>query len=63
MPTISAFYGILIRMYFGDHPPPHFHVRYGEHIREWAALHEGELQENWRRCEERLPLQPVEPLQ
>jgi len=23
MPTISAFYGILIRMFFNDHPPPH----------------------------------------
>ena len=28
MPTISAFYGILIRMFFNDHPPPH--ARYGE---------------------------------
>ena len=28
MPTISMFYGIIIRMYFapGEHPPPHFHV-------------------------------------
>ncbi|HME08854.1 MAG TPA: DUF4160 domain-containing protein [Bryobacteraceae bacterium] len=30
MPTISAFYGILIRMFFNDHGPPHFHARYGE---------------------------------
>lgn len=30
MPTISEFYGILIRMFFNDHPPPHFHARYGE---------------------------------
>lgn len=30
MPTISAFYGILIRMYFDDHAPPHFHAVYGE---------------------------------
>jgi hypothetical protein len=28
MPRISAFYGIVIEMYFGDHPPPHFHARY-----------------------------------
>ncbi|HUD23852.1 MAG TPA: DUF4160 domain-containing protein [Acidobacteriaceae bacterium] len=28
MPTISNFYGILIQMYWNDHPPPHFHVRY-----------------------------------
>lgn len=30
MPTISAFYGILIRMFFNDHSPAHFHARYGE---------------------------------
>jgi len=30
MPTISSFYGILIRMFFYDHGPPHFHARYGE---------------------------------
>ena len=30
MPTVSAFYGILIRMFFNDHAPPHFHARYGE---------------------------------
>ncbi len=28
MPTISHFYGIDIRMFFGDHNPPHFHARY-----------------------------------
>ena len=28
MPEISRFYGIVIRMYFGDHNPPHFHVEY-----------------------------------
>lgn len=31
LPTISRFYGILIRMYYGDHHPPHFHAVYGEH--------------------------------
>jgi Domain of unknown function (DUF4160) len=31
MPTISWFYGIAIRMYFLDHPPPHFEAVYGEH--------------------------------
>jgi len=30
MPTISKFYGILIRMFFNDHAPPHFHAEYGE---------------------------------
>jgi hypothetical protein len=29
MPEISRFYGIIIKMYFGDHHPPHFHVEYG----------------------------------
>lgn len=29
MPEISRFYGIVIKMYFGDHAPPHFHVEYG----------------------------------
>jgi hypothetical protein len=28
MPTISTFYGISIRMYFDDHPPPHLHAVY-----------------------------------
>lgn len=28
MPEISKFYGIYILMYFDDHNPPHFHVRY-----------------------------------
>ncbi len=33
MPTISMFYGIIVRMYFapGEHPPPHFHAYYAEH--------------------------------
>lgn len=31
MPRISAFYGIVVSMYFADHAPPHFHARYGEH--------------------------------
>jgi hypothetical protein len=30
MPTVSVFYGIIIRMFYNDHPPPHFHARYGE---------------------------------
>ncbi len=30
MPTLSTFYGIVIRMYFRDHAPPHFHSLYGE---------------------------------
>lgn len=29
MPTVAFFYGIAIRMYFRDHPPPHFQASYG----------------------------------
>jgi len=37
MPRISSFYGITVLMFFGDHNPPHFHVRYaGQRAR--AAL-------------------------
>jgi hypothetical protein len=28
MPELSRFYGIIIRMYYGDHAPPHFHAVY-----------------------------------
>jgi hypothetical protein len=31
MPEISRFYGIIIRMFYNDHNPPHFHVIYQEH--------------------------------
>lgn len=31
MPTIAYFLGISVRMYFNDHEPPHFHVRYQGH--------------------------------
>lgn len=30
MPTISRFYGIVIRMFFNEHAPPHFHAEYGD---------------------------------
>jgi hypothetical protein len=30
MPEICRFYGIVIKMYFADHAPPHFHAEYAE---------------------------------
>ena len=30
MPEVSRFYGIVIKMFFDDHDPPHFHVEYRE---------------------------------
>jgi hypothetical protein len=35
MPEISRFFGIIIRMYFGDHNPPHFHAIYQEFTAEY----------------------------
>lgn len=29
MPEISRFFGIVIRIFFNDHAPPHFHAVYG----------------------------------
>jgi len=29
MPEICRFYGIIIKMFFEDHNPPHFHAEYG----------------------------------
>ena len=31
MPTISAFFGIVIQMFWREHGPPHFHALYAEH--------------------------------
>ncbi|HYN42823.1 MAG TPA: DUF4160 domain-containing protein [Thermoanaerobaculia bacterium] len=86
MPTISAFFGILIRMFYNDHGPAHFHAEYqGERasfdfngtvidgqmrsrtarqlVKEWADLHRPELEEDWQRAREGLPLNYIEPLQ
>ena len=30
MPEICRFYGIVIKMYFADHAPPHVHAEYAE---------------------------------
>lgn len=85
VPTISRFYGIVILMFFDDHPPPHFHARYAGRearvsiataemldgdlppraarlVREWTELHRSELEENWRRRERGLQLDPIDPL-
>jgi hypothetical protein len=47
MPEISRFFGMMVAMFYNDHAPPHFHVRYGEHRASVAidppALLEGSL--------------------
>ena len=42
MPEISRFLGIVVRMYYRDHAPPHFHARYGKnaivvHLDTWVV--------------------------
>jgi len=44
MPQISRFFGIVVTMFYNDHPPPHFHARYGAdqiliEIEDLAILH------------------------
>ncbi len=31
MPEVSRFYGIVIKIFYDDHNPPHFHAEYGEY--------------------------------
>ena len=42
MPEICRFYGIIIRMFFRDHLPPHFHVEYAEYKAK-ININDGEL--------------------
>ena len=30
MPEITRFYGLIIRMFYKEHNPPHIHIEYGE---------------------------------
>ena len=47
MPEVTRFFGIVIRMYFSDHSPAHFHAEYGEYEAlveiETLAILRGEL--------------------
>lgn len=31
MPEISRFYGIVVRMFYHDHEPPHIHIEYQDY--------------------------------
>ena len=86
MPILTAFHGIVIRMYYRNHEPQHFHAEHqGDHatftfdgqlhsgvirsrraralIETWAALHRHELQSNWGRAGQGLPLEHIAPLE
>jgi hypothetical protein len=47
MPELARFYGIVVQVYYGDHLPAHFHVRYAGYSAkidiETLALIEGDL--------------------
>lgn len=42
VPTISYFFGIIIRMYHDDHAPPHFHAEY-QGYRAMIKISDGEV--------------------
>jgi hypothetical protein len=42
MPEISRFYGIIIKMFFNDHFPPHFHAEFGAY-RAMISIDTGEV--------------------
>jgi hypothetical protein len=86
MPEISRFFGVLVTMYYNDHAPSHFHVRYNRKkalvsienpailkgylpprvlgfVVEWATLHKAELENNWDRARQSIPLEAIEPLE
>jgi len=44
MPEVSRFYGIIIKMFFNDHTPAHFHAEYGDH-KAMIAIETGEILE------------------
>ena len=43
MPEICRFYDIVIKMYFADHSPPHFHAEYAEYAEYEARIAIGSL--------------------
>jgi hypothetical protein len=46
MPEISRFLGIVIKMFFDDHNPPHFHAEFQEH-RAMIEIQNAELIEGY----------------
>ncbi|TPG09645.1 DUF4160 domain-containing protein [Sphingomonas oligophenolica] len=42
MPVVSLFFGIVIRMYFDGHPPPHFHASY-QGFEAFVRIEDGEI--------------------
>jgi hypothetical protein len=57
MPEISRFFGIVIQMFYDDHAPPHFHVRYAGQ-RALAAM-----MEDWNLARAEAGLKAIAPLE
>ena len=69
MPEVSRFYGIVIRIFYDDHNPPHFHAEYGSLparalglVTEWASLHQQELRGAWGRASRLQQPGKIDPL-
>ena len=72
MAEVSRFLGIVIGMFFREHPPPHYHAVYNEglrlprralrHLLEWHEAYQVELLENWRLTQEERS-QKIPPLE
>jgi hypothetical protein len=60
--TISSFYGIVIEMYFADHPPPLAAKTALRLVREWLQQHRQELAENFTKLENEEAPEKIEPL-
>jgi len=42
VPIVSHFFGIVIRMYHDEHPPPHFHAAY-QGFEAFVRIEDGEI--------------------
>jgi len=51
MPELCRFLGIVITMYWDDHPPPHFHARHGDDHAQFDL--DGTMMEGWLRRPQR----------
>ena len=52
VPAISMFYGIIIKMFFSDHNPPHLHAEYAEYMAQFdfdGSLIKGEMPNRQRK--------------
>jgi Domain of unknown function (DUF4160) len=78
MPELSRFYGIVIRMFWVDHPPRDHEALIAIEtseiiagglplgarslVRQWVDMHRQELLEQWELARQGRPLHKIEPL-